>query len=170
MIGDIIDEVNTAIGTIDLSDKETYGIARIHNLAEEQYPAIYLNEAWNKIDIDNTVGLLTYHRVLSITEEDDDDSFDFRGSIDTTLKEVYNMILIIVMKKEYDYDTCIEIKNAIPNFITSADYSAVYINKGEIEANEDEIINEEFGETDYTRFKSGFNLFKLNYEIELINC
>lgn len=171
MISTIVDSINTAIaaGTSIVGDTEFLGIARIHDLDSEKYPAIYLNDSWNRIFFDDQYTLTAYHRVDKI-EQGDAEDFDFRGSLNDEVSEVYNMILVIAMNKDYDHAEAVEIKNLIPGTVSNASYGAVFIGRGEIETDEDEIINDEFGDTDYGKYKSDFNIFRINYKVEFINC
>lgn len=170
MIDTVIDTINDSVSAIDIDNQEFHGIARLHVLEEEQYPAIYVgHNEWDRISLDDSSDLLLYHRVLGIEEIENDD-FDFRGSLDDSVSELFNMIMVVAMKKEYDYDTIISIKNLIPGTSKLSGYTIAFIDRGEIETDEDSIIEEEFGATDYTKYKSDFNIFRIQYTIELNNC
>jgi hypothetical protein len=152
-------------------DVETYGIARIHDLNTEKYPAVFdlSTESWCKIYLNCEFELTAYHRVLGITELEDSED-DFRTFHTQSLGKEYEMVLVLCFTKDYDYSEAVKVANAIIGEYIYSGYHLAYVELDSIESDEDQIINDEFGKIDYTKYKSTHNIFKVFYNATIKDC
>lgn len=172
MIETIVNSINQNIEFLyPETDIETYGIARIHDLNTEKYPAIYdgSTESWCKIFLNCEYELTAYHRVLGITETEDSED-DFRTSHTQSLGKDYDMVLVLCFTKDHDYSEAERVANSIIGKYDYSGFNAGYVELESIESEEDQIINDEFGDTDYTKYKSTHNLFKVFYTATINYC
>ena len=167
MIDRIVSEINNAIeaGNPVSGNIELYGIAKIHELEEERYPAIRIDKDWYRISLDDRNDLTAYHRIEGITLETDDE-FDFSSSVEEN-SEVYDMVMIIALNGFcYSEEKVSEIRKLFPGVFNGYGF----INTTEIETDQDEIVSDEWGSISYLDHKTPFNVYRIKYEVQIINC
>ena len=167
-IDTIVSSINSAISAGTSYTDNLLGVAKIHDLENKKYPAIWDTSKWNEIALDTSYDLQIYHRITGISHENNDE-FDFGPSKEPNQRN-YSMLMTVIFSKSYEEDELEEIIGLIPRDITDASYAFVTVNIGGVNTNQDEVIESEWGALDYTKHKSSFNIYQVGYEVELITC
>lgn len=173
----IIDEINTALKAHYFKDFERNGIAFLDEKDGKIRPIHYKGYG-DSIDLafNDNVGLSVYHRVISVTDEEDDEAGFGRNSLKT---ETYSMIMVafgnqraIDDEKDINYKIADELQSLFPNRLTSVQLTNIEAKRGIVKItgrdfDKRNIFNTEMPDNEY-KIHPEHILFQINYDITII--
>lgn len=120
-----------------------------------------------QLSIDDDIDVQIYHRILTEDiEENEEESY----GMDKGEEIVKNVVTVVILSARLSRDTIDLIKGAFPRRINHPSYQYINLSTVEVDWQEDEIIEEEFGGIPYEKFKFSFNTYALGYTITSKRC
>lgn len=174
MIDSIVTGINAAITAGIATSSLGYGVVSLQELAErhangeDNYPAVWeITEAWDRLNLKDTVNTLIYHRLISSGKVDRPElSF---GLNDHTKQASLRMV--IALKRDADMIAKVEeLADMIPTTLSLSGFRFIWLNAYEAQHIHDDNMEDEWGEVDYTRHKTTHAVHVITYTVDYSKC
>lgn len=172
MIDHILTEINTQITSkVALFNYRIEEDTELIDVEGEKYPAVYKDQDYDRIDLDDDYDLIMYHRITSSpAEPDQDKSF---GTKVTYRNEMVGK-MVVAEKLRRSKDLVLEIKEAFPHKITPAASpnirQGIFVTVSGVNWDNDENVENEWGEIDYSLEKDNWRVSVINYNVTTFEC
>lgn len=148
--------------------KRFFGLSEIVTKKEQHFPVTIPGR--QQVALDDKLDLVTWIRVINVNEEDAPE-MSYGRNIRT--RSTAQLRFVVALKTDLpDAEELInDISKAIPFYLTSPGYKAIFVLKSRpIDFNHEAIYQEELDNTAYSKHRLPWNLYVITLNVQFILC
>lgn len=148
--------------------KRFFGLSEIVTKKEQHFPVTIPGR--QQVSLDDKLDLITWMRVLSINEEDAPE-MSYGRNIRTRSTAQIRFVVALKTDLPDAEELILDISKAIPFYLTSSGYKAIFVLKTRPINNDHEgIYQEELDATAYSKHRLTWNLYAITLNVQFILC